>query len=182
VRREEEEHVLTILVLKDRASRAIQAFRVEHKGAEDAEIVMRVVESIRRFGHRGRILLKTDGEPAILALKEAAMRQLTDGAIAVEPPPHESESNGGVENGVKLMKGLLRVHLLSLERKMGGRFPSTHPVISWLIEHVANIASKYLQGSDGRTGYERLFGKRIHEEALEFGECVCFGESAARKT
>jgi hypothetical protein len=40
------------------------------------------------------------------------------------------------------------------------------------VEHVSDIATKYLQGVDGRTAYERLFGKRVHEEALEFGERI----------
>ena len=30
----------------------------------------------------------------------------------------------------------------------------------------------YLQGADGKTAYERLFGKKIREEHLEFGEVV----------
>jgi hypothetical protein len=128
IRREEEDQVLTILVLKDRTSRAVQAIRVERKGVEDENAFARALECIRGFGHRGRILLKTDNEPAILALKTKVLESLLDGAISVEPPAHESESNGGVENGVKLIKGLLRVHLLSLERKVGGRFPSSHPI------------------------------------------------------
>jgi hypothetical protein len=113
IRREDEEHTLTILVMKDRGSRAVQAWRVEKKGAEDPDEVSRAVEGVRRFGHRGKILLKTDGEPAILALKEKMMQSLSDGAISIESPPHESESNGAVDNGVKLVKGLLRVHLMA---------------------------------------------------------------------
>ena len=50
--------------------------------------------------------------------------------------------------------------------------PSKHQIVTWLLEHVADINTKYLRGSDGRTAYERLFGKPIHEEGLEFGECV----------
>ena len=88
------------------------------------------------------------------------------------PPPHESESNGSVENGVKLFKGMLRVHLLALERKLKGNIPSQHPVMTWLVECVADIVTKYMQGADGRTSYERLFGKQVHEEGLEFGERV----------
>jgi hypothetical protein len=77
-----------------------------------------------------------------------------------------------VENGVQLVKGLLRVHLLALENKVGARFPSAHPVVAWFVEHVADVVTKYPQGVDGRTGYERLFGKRVHEECLEFGEKI----------
>ena len=82
----------------------------------------------------------------------------------------ESESNGSIENGVKLFKGLLRVHLGALEQKIGGYIATSHPIVSWLVEHVCDIITKYLQGSDGKTAYERLFGKPVREEALEFGE------------
>ena len=174
VRRENETETVPILVVKDRGSRAIQAWMVERKGADvdTGDAASRAVQGIRSFGHRGRLMIKTDNEPAILALKEEIMRSFPDGVIPVESPPHESESNGAAENGVKLVKGLLRVHLLALERKIGGSVPSKHPMMAWLIECVADIATKYLQGADGRTAYERLFGKQVHEEALEFGERV----------
>jgi hypothetical protein len=163
---------VTILVMKDRGSRAIQAWGVERKGADDAALVARSVGGLRRFWHRGRFLVKTDGEPTLSVLKERIMRDLSDGAIAVEPPPHESESNGAMENGVKLINGLLRVHLMAFERKICGKIPSAYPVMAWLIEHVADVATKYLQAADGRTAYERLYGKKVHEEALEFWEKV----------
>eukprot|EP00974_Lingulodinium_polyedra_P043888 4214184-Lingulodinium_polyedra.AAC.1 len=46
--------------------------------------------------------------------------------------------------------------------------------MTWLVEHVADLVTKYLQGSDGKTGYQRLFGKQVHEEELEFGERVVY--------
>ena len=42
---------------------------------------------LRNFGHRGRVLIKTDNEPAILSLKEEMMRRLEVGAIPVESVP-----------------------------------------------------------------------------------------------
>jgi hypothetical protein len=179
VRREEEEDVVTVLLLKDRVSRAIRAIRVMHKGAESDSEVGRVVDCVRSFGHRCKITLKSDGEPAILALKSAVARQLPEGTLMVESAATESESNGCIESGVKLFKGMLRVHLLALEKKAGGRFPSQHPCVAWLIEHAADVVTKYLLGSDGRTAYERLFGKKIHEEALEFGERVLWRKRRA---
>ena len=50
--------------------------------------------------------------------------------------------------------------------------PSRHPAIAWLVEHVADVITKYQVGSDGRTGYERLYGKKVREEGLQFGERV----------
>ena len=65
---------------------------------------------------------------------------------------------------------MLRVHLLALERKVDSRVPSKRPLMASLVEHVLDVITKYLRRTDGRTAYERLFGKRVHEEGLEFGE------------
>ncbi len=67
---------------------------------------------------------------------------------------------------------LLRVHLAALERRIGAKFPSGHPVLTWLVEHVSDIVSKYMVGLDGKTAYERLFGRPVREEGLEFGETL----------
>ena len=143
-----------------------------HKGVVEEEAAQRAIEGIRSFGYRQKILLKVDNERALKSLREAATTQLAGGGIPIEPLPGESASNGGVENGVKLFKGFLRVHLLALERKIAGHIPTSHPIMAWLVEFVADTLTKYLQGNDGRTGYQRLFGKQVHEEALEFGERV----------
>ena len=47
-----------------------------------------------------------------------------------------------------------------------------HTILCWLAELVGDLASKYLVCIDGKTGYERLFGKKVWEEQLEFGELV----------
>ena len=54
----------------------------------------------------------------------------------------------------------------------GVRFPAGHPVLAWVVEAVGDLATKHLRGSDGRAGYERLFGKAPREEGLELGEMV----------
>ncbi len=76
VRREYETENAIILLMKDRHSRAIQARVVERKGADidTGDAASRAVDGIRRFGHRGRIMIKTDNEPTILALKEEVMK------------------------------------------------------------------------------------------------------------
>ena len=54
------------------------------------------------------------------------------------------------------------------------RFRCEHPVIAWLVEHVADVLTKYMVGRDGHSAFERLFGKQAREEGLEFGERVLF--------
>eukprot|EP00969_Alexandrium_andersonii_P120349 5320456-Alexandrium_andersonii.AAC.1 len=61
---------LTVLVLKDRDSRAIIAHPVLRKGRLHSDTVEQAAESIRRLGHRGRVLLNTDNELALIDLKQ----------------------------------------------------------------------------------------------------------------
>ena len=107
VRRDDETERATILICKDRESRAIRAWVMRYKGASEEEACDRACEGIKSFGHKGRLLIKVDNEPATLALREVSMTRLENGVIPVKPPEHESQSNGSVENGVKLFKGML---------------------------------------------------------------------------
>ena len=77
-----------------------------------------------------------------------------------------------VESGVKIGKGVLRVHLLALESRIQGRLPCGHPAFAWLVQHSSSVLTKSLVGKDGRTPYGRLFGKEVAEEGLEFGELL----------
>jgi hypothetical protein len=172
IRRDDEEATVTVLVMRDRDSKALRAWVLERKGVDMQATVDRAVSGIRELGYRGRVLIRTDGEPALVALRNAIIAALPEGATPLATPVGESASNGGIEGAVKIIKGLLRVHLAALERRIGARFPSTHPVLTWLVEHVGDIVSKYMMGVDGKTGYERLFGRPVREEALEFGEIL----------
>ena len=86
---------------------------------------------------------------------------------------HEHESNGSVENGVNMFKGLFRVHLVSLEKKkISSHIPIDHPNLSWFVKFVGDILTKYLQGAGGKTTHEPLFGEKIRAKHLEFGEVI----------
>ena len=130
VRRKDETETTTILIAKDRESRAIRAWTMRYKGVCMDEAPMRAAEGIKSFGHKGKIIIKVDNEPALKALREEVTKKLDDGVIPVEPPVKESQSNASVENAVKLFKGMLRVHLLALERKIDGHIPSARPLMA----------------------------------------------------
>eukprot|EP00969_Alexandrium_andersonii_P358161 15450419-Alexandrium_andersonii.AAC.1 len=57
------ETTLTVLMIKDRDSRAILAHPVLRKGRLHDDTVDQAVASIRKLGHHHRVLLKTDNEP-----------------------------------------------------------------------------------------------------------------------
>ena len=63
----------------------------------------------------------------------------------------------------------MRAMLLALERRLDAKIPVTHKVVTWLVEHAADILNKFAVGIDGRTAYERIKGKKFHGEMVEFG-------------
>ena len=75
------------------------------------EAVDAAVEGITLLGYQGRVQIRVDNEAGTIALRDAIIARMGTAAKPVVIPPHDSQSNGSVENGIKLFKGLLRVHL-----------------------------------------------------------------------
>ena len=71
---------------------------VPHKGA-NAYAVKSLAKDIGMLAHP-EIVLKSDGEPAIVALKQAACRERHERIILEESPVHDSKANGGIENAI----------------------------------------------------------------------------------
>ena len=90
VRRDGEEEVITLLVMRDRGSRALRVWVVPEKGASSEDTVLKAVGGVLHLGYRGRVLIKCDGEPAIKALRTAIMEKLPEGAIPVVTAVGES--------------------------------------------------------------------------------------------
>ena len=69
-------------------------------------------EGLQSWGHtggsNGGIILKTDGEPAIVALRDTLARH-HGGMVAPEvPPTGESQARGSAEEHGKPMRGLVK--------------------------------------------------------------------------
>ena len=133
---------------------------VTAKGRGQEFAVERAVMNIRRLGH-GPILLKTDGEPALVDLRRAVASALGTQAIPERPVAYEPQSNGSIESGVKQFKGQLRTLLFALEDRIGADIPATHPIITWLVEHATELLATHLVGHDGLTPYQKLFGNNV---------------------
>ena len=94
VRRQGETNTRTILILKERRSRAIQVLMVSNKGVESGVTADRVLRAVQRFGLGNELILKVDNENALKALRQMVLDRLPAGAVPQEPPPKESSSNG----------------------------------------------------------------------------------------
>lgn len=58
------------------------------------------------------------------------------------------------------------------ESRLGGKVKGSHALTFWLVEHSADLLSKYSDRADGRVPYERWKGKPVKQVTAEFGEKV----------
>ena len=97
---EDDEGEVTTLVTKDRSSGMIWGNVVERKGPGDQWIIDKQIKNIELLG-RSNIALKTDGEPAIVAV-QSKLISLRDGqTVPRNPPAYNPEANGPIEKGVQ---------------------------------------------------------------------------------
>eukprot|EP00972_Heterocapsa_arctica_P020796 3064417-Heterocapsa_arctica.AAC.1 len=113
--------------------------------------------------------IKTDQEPALVALASAVIAEREDQTILEHSQVAESASNGVMEKGVQQVEEQIRVFKLCLQRRIGAFIPTTAPIIARLVPHAADALNKLEVGSDGKTAYKRLRGKRYRGEIVEFG-------------
>ena len=88
-RRDDETETVTLLVVEDHYSEPSKHGSSSEKAqiSMPLNVIQRAVKGLRSFGHHGRVAIKADNEPAILALKEEIMRRPEGGAIPVESVP-----------------------------------------------------------------------------------------------
>ena len=114
---------------------------VPRKGSAEAVAAELANEGIRGFGIMTAepVTLKSGSEAAILAPRRRVAELWPGPSLEQSPAAHEHESNGVIESGVKIGKGILRVHLLALESRIQGCLPCGHPVFAWLVQHSSGV-------------------------------------------
>ena len=176
----EDGKIIKCLVVRCLHSKMIFGHVIPYKGAgEDQFVVGLVVADIAWLGHT-KMILKSDNEPALQTLVEQALerarvqcRGLT--SISQEhPPAYDSQSNGGVEVGIRLIRGLFRTLKLCTEARLDKFVPVDHPLVSWLLEHTCLILSVRVRGSDGLTAWARVRGRAFNQRMLSFAESVLY--------
>ena len=84
---------MPVLVIKDERSKVILAEVVPRKGLHE-HTVEQGVKMVMAFGYE-RVILKSDQEPSIMAMKGAIRERLRGDVIMEESPVGEHQSNGG---------------------------------------------------------------------------------------
>ena len=93
------------LVGIDKASGAILAHVVPEKGSRFDWFACQLERDVRRFGHHGRIVLKSDDEPAAKDLMNELARKRKDMPTVIEvSKPYDSKSNGRAESAIRRLE------------------------------------------------------------------------------
>ena len=181
--------IIKCLLIRCFESKNVFAHYVPVKGADEDDYAAGLVSTaVLWLGHI-EVILTGDNEPALQAMVERAMQLLR---VKVSQPsgdssritlkrstveksaPYDSQSNGGTEVGVMLIRGLFRTLKLCLEANLGKYIPVNHSVLHWLLEHTAFLLNVRSRGSDGLTPWARVRGRPFGMQVIGFGEEVFF--------
>ena len=162
-----------ILVAKNVDTGFVTANMVTQKGV-DGFAVTSLERDIGKVMGFKRVILRSDQEPTITALKEAYRNTTKNDVMIEETPVGDSKAAGEIESTIKQVEGMVRTYKLALEARIGAEIPEDHNIIPWLIKHAAASLNRYNVGKDGLTPYRRLRGKNFRKEVADFGESVWY--------
>ena len=172
--------IVKCLIIRCLQTKVVFAHVVPYKGAsEDNFVAQLVVSDIEWLGHT-RMIVKADNEPAIRTLVVQALERARVKCEGVEsisqehPARYDSQSNGGIEVGVQLIRGLFRTLKLCAEARIGKFIPVSHAIVSWLLEHTALLLNVRQKGADGLTSWERVRGRPFNQRLLSIFERVLY--------
>ena len=110
-----------VIVIKDTRSKAIFAHACPCKGVHGA-VVGRIIEDLNSLGYR-RVLVRTDGEPAILNLWKKVKEQWWGEVVKVESATGDHNSNGDAEQAVQKVEDEVRTWLDATNDAIKDRIP-----------------------------------------------------------
>ena len=147
--------------MRDFTSKTLFAHAVRCKGADAEGVAVQcIVDDCKWLGY-SKVILKSDNERPIVRLPTEAFKALrienvVEQAMEENPPPFDPQAYGGIEVGVKLVKGQLKTMRSALEAKIGYKLPVVHPLMAWLVSYSASVLTWFTRGPDGRTAYQRV--------------------------
>ena len=143
--------VIKCIVIRCFNSKAIFAHVVPIKGADEEDYDANLVTTAVLWLGHVEVIIRGDNEPALQALIERAMviirvkvhepgsETSLKRLSKEEPATYDSQSNGGTEVGVMLVRGLFRTLKLCLESQVERFISAGHAIIPWLLGHTCLV-------------------------------------------
>ena len=166
--------VMKLLVGRDARSRVCCAIPVPQKGLNPAEWSVREGLTFLKFLGYTSVVLKSDQEAALRVVMDKMRTHRGDQTQTMSElsPVGDSKSNGLVERTIQTIEGQIRTLRCAFEARVNRKLTPGGALFSWLVIHAANLINLYEVGKDGKTPYQRLRGRKLHPDLIEFGECV----------
>ena len=182
-----EEHKCPSIVMVNELTKERYARVVAKKGVgmEVDWVVKDMTEELKIWGYPGgpqdKLILKTDGEPAIMALRDQLAKAHGGMTMVETSAKEEHQSNGIAEESVRTVRGLVLTLKSQLEQKTGKMIISEQCITQWMLRWSAMLLSRYQVGRDGKTGYERRRGRACGIPTACFGEKVWYKEGKSKE-
>ena len=125
------------------------AHAVLYTGAGVEWVAQQMGRFISMCGCHGRVVLRSDQEPALQDWMREVVRHRGDLPTGLEASPvGDSQSNGFDERAVRSVEETTRTQKIALEAKRGEKLNFSHSAIGRMIEHCADILNKCQVGKD----------------------------------
>ena len=178
---EESEDKIKTIILKAEESGCMAAHGVEQKGSADHWAVQRILDDIRMFGHMG-IIMKGDGEPALVQVQREIVDKRSAGSVPWNPPAYDPQATCAVKRGVQEFMNQMRAMKNGLEQRIEMKIDTSWKVVEWMGELAPTFINQCLVGHDRKTPYARLMGKNSSKDIVEIGEKVLAKISLGRQS
>ena len=132
---------LTMIVLKDQVTGCVAAHVCLQKGASDQWTVDRVCDDLDMFGHT-EIVLKSDGEPAIMQVQNAVKASRVHPTICQNPPAYDPQANGAAERAVQEVMNQVRAMKIGLQNRIGAQITTDWKILEWIVEVSAVLLNR----------------------------------------
>ena len=127
--------------MSDREPETIFSEVVELKCRGDDEAAPCVIDNIAKLGYK-RALLNTDQEPSLEDLVKCVIEVRYEPTTPQWSPLGEPQSNGSIERGSQSVEDQVRTCKLAPQQRLGGRIPSSHNIMSWMVPHCSDTLKK----------------------------------------
>ena len=125
------------IVLYDSQYKAVASWVMQSKsvteGGPNQWVPKAMVKEMEEWGY-GKVLLKSDGEPAVRALKKKVRIRRADEITMMEVTPRgDPKANGEAESAVREIKGVARSIKAGLEQRIKEPLPADSTILLWIV-------------------------------------------------
>ena len=168
--------IMKILVGHDSKSKCCVAIPVPQKGIDVDEWAVRETLKFLDFLGYQKLVIKSDQEKALGAVMQRVRmyRGANTQNMIENNPVGSSQSNGMVERRIQTVEGQVRTLRSAFEARTNSKMPTSSCLYAWMVINASNILHLFEVGRDGKVQFQRLRGRKMHSEMVEFGQRVFY--------